>query len=227
MSLKWNREESQAVYVLHTRPYRETSLLVECFSRQHGRISLVAKGIRQAKSKRAGLLQPFVPLLVSWVGKSELYTLCQLEAEAAQKLFSGEKLLYGLYINELLIKLLGREDPHPELYEAYEKLLSCLAESVCSAEKALRIFEKALLESLGYAFSFEDIQKENYYIFEEAQGFVKTDIQSPQAISGESLLALETENLLESHLKEIKKLMRMVLFNLLNHKPLRTRELFV
>jgi DNA repair protein RecO (recombination protein O) len=224
--VKCNREESQPVYVLHTRPYRESSLLVECFSKNHGRVSLVARGVRQAKSRRAGLLQPFVPLLISWVGRTELYTLCQLESESAQQLFSGEQLLCGLYTNELLMRLLQREDPHPELYEAYEKLLCGLAQQ-SHPERSLRLFEKDLLMSLGYAFSFEAIQKENFYVFEASHGLIKTNIKSNNSFSGESILALEKDDLLDEHLKEIKKLMRMALFSLLNDKPLRTRELFL
>ena len=224
--MKWNREESQAVYVLHTRPYRESSLLVECFSKNHGRISLIAKGVRRTKSRRTGLLQPFIPLLISWVGRTELYTLCQLESECGQKLFSGEQLLCGLYSNELLMRLLQREDPHFELYEAYEKLLMELAQHV-HPERALRLFEKSLLMSLGYAFSFEAIQKESHYIFEASQGFIETHIKSKDSFSGESILALEKEELLDEHLKEIKKLMRSALLGLLNDKPLKTRELFL
>lgn len=224
--MKWNREESQAVYVLHSRPYRESSLLVDCFSKNFGRVSLIAKGVRQAKSRRAGLLQPFIPLLISWVGRTELYTLCQLEAVCAQRLFSGEQLLCGLYINELLMRLLQREDPHPELFEAYEQLLNNLAQSL-HPERALRLFEKTLLSALGYAFSFDLIEKESFYLFDASQGFVKTPVETHEAFSGESLLALKEENLVEHHLKEIKKLMRQALFYLLNDKPLRTRELFV
>ncbi|HEV2613419.1 MAG TPA: DNA repair protein RecO [Gammaproteobacteria bacterium] len=224
--MKWNREESQPVYVLHTRPYRESSLLVECFSKNHGRISLVAKGVRRAKSRRAGLLQPFIPLLISWVGRTELFTLCQMEAACAQQLFSGEQLLCGLYTNELLLRLLQREDPHPELYEAYEHVLLELAQHA-HPERALRFFEKALLVSLGYAFSFDYIERESHYVFEASQGLIKTAVKSNDSFSGESILALENENLLDSHLKEIKRLMRVALFGLLNDKPLKTRELFL
>ncbi len=224
--MKWNREESQSVYVLHTRPYRESSLLVECFSKNFGRVSLIAKGVRQAKSRRTGLLQPFIPLLISWVGRTELYTLCQLEAVCAQRLFSGEQLLCGLYINELLMRLLQREDPHPELFEAYESLLNDLVQSL-HPERALRLFEKNLLSSLGYAFAFEDIEQQDHYRFDGANGFVKADANLHDVFSGESLLALQTENLQDHHLKEIKKLMRQALFYLLNDKPLKTRELFV
>lgn len=224
--MKCTREESQPVYVLHTRPYRETSLLVECFSKNHGRLSLIAKGVRQTKSRRAGLLQPFIPLLISWVGRTELYTLCQLESESAQKLFSGEQLLCGLYTNELLMRLLQREDPHPELYEAYEKLLSGLSQCT-HVEKALRLFEKKLLISLGYAFSCEAVQKDYYYIFEASHGLIQTSVKSNHSFSGESILALENETLEDEHLKEIKQLMRTALFGLLNDKPLKTRELFL
>lgn len=224
--MKWNREESQAVYVLHTRPYRESSLLVDCFSKTFGRVSLIAKGVRQAKSRRVGLLQPFIPLLISWVGRTDLYTLCQLEALCAQRLFSGEQLLCGLYINELLMRLLQREDPHPELFEAYERLLIELVQA-SNCERALRIFEKNLLGTLGYAFSFEAIQENSHYRFEGATGFIQTDSSTHETFSGESLLALNAENLGDHHLKEIKKLMRQALFFLLNDKPLKTRELFV
>ena len=221
-----------AGYVLHARPYRETSLLVDCFSESEGRISVVAKGVRQLKSRRTGLLQPFIPLLLSWVGKTDLYTLCQVESGGALRLLSGHELLCGLYINELLMRALHRHDPHPDVYQAYQLLLVSLSDC---PEKALRIFEKKLLWSLGYGFSFDNIDPDGNYMFDISQGgLVQVNnnpcFNSPYSFLGKHILALESEsadlNNID-YLKSIKKLMRMALAPLLNNKPLRTRELFV
>lgn len=230
--MKLQRVEFQQGYVLHARPYRETSLLLECFISDYGRISLVAKGVRQSKSKMRGLLQPFVPLLISWVGKSELGTLTQVEHNGASHLLRNNQLLCAFYANELLLRLLHRDDPHPVLFTAYQDLLSNLALPI-TEEVSLRVFEKRLLQELGYAFSLtedcrttEPIRTEHYYDFEPLLGLSKVSSEVSSAISGASILALAKEELDQSHLGDAKRLMRKALGTLIGDKPLKSRELF-
>ena len=136
----------QPGYVLHRRPYRESSLLVELFTRASGRISLVARGVRRAR-RPALLFQPFQPLLVSWSGRSELKTLARVEAAGPALLLPVRTCLAGMYLNELLLMLLHRKDPHPALYDAYRDALRTLPGDL---EQSLRAFEMRLLSELGY-----------------------------------------------------------------------------
>src|SRR6185437_9440208 len=131
----------QPAYVLHIRSYRETSLLVELFTPEYGRLTVIAKGVRQSKSVLAGLLQPFVPLLVSWSGKHELMTLLHAEANGSAKYLKGECLFAGLYLNELLMYLLQKWDAHLNLFSAYENTLTSLQTNSLE-QKTLRSFEK-------------------------------------------------------------------------------------
>lgn len=140
----------EPAYLLVVRPYRETSVLLEAFTATHGRVGLVARGVRSAKSRLRGALQPFAPLLLSWRGGGELSTLSAAEARAAPLPLAGERIFYGWYLNELLLRLLQRDDPHPSLFAVYEALLPELAGSDVQAEAALRIFEKRLLDNIGY-----------------------------------------------------------------------------
>jgi DNA repair protein RecO (recombination protein O) len=137
-------------FVLHTWPYRETSLIVEAFTADHGRVAMVARGAKRPRSELRGLLQAFQPLLLSWYGQADLKTLARAEWRGGVPLPRGSALLCGFYLNELVLKLVAREDPHPHLYAAYERALIELAEG---GEQAtlLRRFELSLLGELGYA----------------------------------------------------------------------------
>ena len=130
-------------YVLHARPFRETSLLLDVFTCDHGRISLIAKGAKRAKSTKSALLQPFSAITISWCGRSDLQTLTHVEARQVSKRLMGKALLCGLYINELLIKLLHRHDPYTRLFHAYEQLIKQLIETN-DLEISLRVFELQL-----------------------------------------------------------------------------------
>jgi DNA repair protein RecO (recombination protein O) len=231
--VKWQRIELQQAYVLHTRPYRETSLLVEAFTYEQGRISLVAKGVRRPKSKWRGLVQPFAPLLLSWVGRTELYTLVNVEAEGRVYPITGERLLCGLYVNELLLRVLHREDSHPILFEAYSHLLDDLS-STQQMQRCLRRFEKRLLQELGYAFSLthdcktaHPINAEQFYHFDPLHGLYQETGLTQETFSGASILALAQDNLQQEHLREAKRLLRMALISIVGDKPLRSRELFI
>jgi DNA repair protein RecO (recombination protein O) len=144
------RHDHQPAYVLHSYPFRETSLVVETFTRDHGRVALVARGARRPRSVLRGVLMAFQPLLVSWTGRSELHTLVAAEREGGYAPLKGDALICGFYLNELLLRLLLRDDPHEQLYTAYR---DALAELVSADDQGavLRRFELSLLGELGYA----------------------------------------------------------------------------
>lgn len=229
----------QPAYVLHRRPYRETSYLVDVFTPEHGRLTVVAKSVRQAKSATQGLLEPFVPLLISWSGKAELMSLTSVEARGEVRRLQGECLFAGFYLNELIMSLLERWDAHPGLYQAYEKAIRALQEKKLE-EKVLRSFEKCLLEELGYGLlptAKHELEStftpENYYRFMPDQGFLLSELgDQAQAksniFSGRSLLAIAREDWLdEAVLSDAKRLMRFVLTPLLGGKEIFSRKLFV
>jgi DNA repair protein RecO (recombination protein O) len=226
----------QPVYLLHYRPYRDTSLLLDLFSRDYGRIGAVARGVRSARSRHKGLLQPFTPLLVSWFGKTELVTLGLIEANGLSCHLQGDTLLSSLYLNELLVRALHQGDPHPELYDAYAQTLTQLSQNHgIGIEQILRIFEKRLLQETGYGLSLQqttgkkdEIQHDQLYTFDPQHGFTwAAGTCIAPTFSGDSLLALETESLsTHQHLLDAKRLMRMALRPIIGNKPLRSRELF-
>ena len=148
-----DRRDAQAAFVLHTYAYRETSLIVEAFSADYGRVAMVARGAKRPRSETRGLLQAFQPLMLSWAGGGELKTLLKAEWAGGLPLPRGAALLCGFYLNELLLKLLAREDPHPALFRDYEDALAALSERTGAAEQGavLRRFELRLLAELGYA----------------------------------------------------------------------------
>lgn len=227
----------QPAYILHTRAYRDTSLLLDLFSPEYGRVSAVARGVKSARARFKGLLQPFVPLLVSWVGRTELLTLTGAESHAAPHYLSANSLLCGIYVNELLVRLLHRYDPHPNLYRIYQHTLTQLGQGQ-TVQPALRIFEKELLSELGYALqldreSFSDsaIAPEQFYYFDPKQGLSRCTEHladnSPYVFSGESLLAFHSNDFLdEKYQRDAKRLLRIALGHLLGDKPINSRELF-
>ena len=144
-----NRITLQPSFVLHTRPYRDTSLLVDLFTLNHGRIRAVARSARGLRSRYKNQLRPFISLLTTWSGQSDLVTLSQAETHNAFYDFSGSVLISALYLNELLVRTLHLHDPHPDLFVAYQKTLARLVHGD-SQEGPLRLFEKTLLSELEY-----------------------------------------------------------------------------
>jgi DNA repair protein RecO (recombination protein O) len=144
------RRDDEPAFVLHTYPYRETSLIVEALTAGYGRVAMVARGAKRPRSELRGILHGFQPLLLSWSGQAELKTLIRAEWRGGMPLVGGSALLCGFYLNELLLKLLPHEDPHPQLFAAYE---AALGELAAGGEQAplLRRFEVQLLAELGYA----------------------------------------------------------------------------
>ena len=237
MSMK--RVTLQPAYVLHRRPYRETSFLVELFSQEYGRITVVASGARKTKSATQGLLQPFIPLVVSFSGKGELMALSHVEASGSVARLQGDCLFAGFYLNELLTVLLQKWDAHNELYRLYEEALQGLHASELQ-QAVLRTFELRLLEELGYGILPKDSGElaamflaEKYYRFIPEHGFVLSELDKHAANTsnvflGKSLLAMAQENWQdESCLKDAKRLIRFVLTPLLGARQIYSRQLFI
>ena len=245
------RVELEPAFVLHNRAYRETSLIVEVFGRHTGRFALVAKGVRRPKSRLRGMLQSFHPLLLSWSGSGELGLLTGAEPDGYMRPLAGKALFSGLYINELLMRLMHRHDPHPELFHFYREAIESLnqapgtdesmdgrgrAKQDARAEAVLRIFEKQMLEAIGYGLvldrdidSGEPIHGDCSYRYEMDRGPTSVAIRDGDGVrvAGETLLSLARENLeSERALDEAKQLMRAVLRCYLGDKPLATRSLF-
>lgn len=220
----------QPAFILHQRPYRETSLLVELFTEQHGRLSAVARGTRSKKSPTRAMLQPFIPLLLSWHGKGELVTLSSIEMNGVYLSLQGDCLLGGLYLNELLIRVLHKHDPYPFLYTIYRETLLEL-QGATLQQKVLRLFEKKLLKELGYELPFSAIQTDQFYCFHPERGFDHchvTEGDAARIFSGKNLLAVANNELQDDEiLRDAKRLMRLALAPLLGTQALQSRKLFV
>jgi len=232
------RVQEQPAYILHHRPFRDTSQIIDVLTPDHGRLSLMSRGSRSAKSRQKSILQPFNSLILSWSGKGELPTLTSAEAQTSNAFkLSGKALLSAFYVNELLVKLLHKHDVHDGIYYLYESILNLLAEST-EVEPVLRLFEKQLLEELGFGLNLtvhagtgEDVVAGELYAYYLEHGPVDVasihDEQYLIQLSGESLLALSENNLSsEQALKDAKRLMRSILNFYLQGKPIKSRELF-
>ena len=222
----------QPAYVLHSRSFRETSLIVEAFTREHGRVAVVARGAKSARSRWRNILQPFRPLLISWNQKSDLGTLTAADQVASPPALQGQSLYCGMYLNELLMRLLHRGDPHAEVFERYRHALSELATDA-PPQPLLRVFEKHLLEAIGYAMlldreyqSGEDILAQRWYDYKPDRGPVLSPGPDKGRVSGAALLALYAEDLSVENLPELRMLMRSVIGYHLGDKPLASLSLF-
>jgi DNA repair protein RecO (recombination protein O) len=218
----------QPAFILQQRKFRETSLIIDVLTRDLGRVSLLAKGVRKARSKTAGLLQPFIPLTLSYFGKTELKILTDVEITQPFIQLQGLALYCGFYINELVTCFLHRYDPHPEVFVCYGTCLSSLADS-SKIEAALRIFELDLLDAVGYGLQLEyDLHNQKSvhpltkYHFNAEQGPIEAlDGQ----FSGKTLQALHLREFTDPQtLIEAKILMRTAIAVYLHGKPLKSRE---
>ena len=233
------REQQQNAFVLHMRNYSETSLLLEVYTRRHGRLGLIAKGARRASNKSRGVINLFQPLLLGWSGRGELMVLTGVEADGANVDLHGKALYCAFYLNELLVRLLHRHDAHEALYDRYRQALEGLRDQP-SLEAVLRVFEKHLLSELGYGLLLEreaadkqPIDPEALYDYVLEQGPVR--VRYPELVGrvqgvrirGATLLALAAERLDNgTTLREAKALMRAALAPHLGTKPLHSRRLF-
>jgi len=218
--------------VLHTRAYRETSLMVDVFTQEHGRFRLIAKGARRGRGPLIQVLRPFAPIRLSFTGRGELKTLTAAESLGSMRPLSGKALFCGFYIAELLIRLLPTEDAHPDLFERTIALFQAFAESA-ALDQLLRHYEIALLEELGYGLRLNEdrgglaIDPQGDYLFDLEKGALKVQAATPLSVSGATLLGLEQGTLAGDRERlEAKRLMRKMVDHLLEGRPLRSRELF-
>lgn len=229
-----------AGFVLHSYPFRETSLIIETWTAEYGRVPLVARGARRPRSALRGLLQPFTPLLLSWSGKQELRTLHTAQWQGGLAQLQGMALLCGFYINELLLKLMARDDPHPGLFVPYHTALFQLAAAHTNATlcaMVLRRFEQSLLAELGYAQTFthevehgELICSELSYDYQCDRGALPVRqahaTQRGLRIHGKTLLDLAKHDYSDPiTLTQSKQLMRYIINHHLNGQTLYAREL--
>ena len=234
------RVSLEPAFLLHHYPWRDTSRILELFTRTHGRVSLVARGSRQSAAANGGALQSFTACLVSWSGRGEMGSLTAAERLPGNSVpgtdFSGERLMSGFYANELLLKLLQRHDPQPALFDTYAALLERLRASE-DAGRALRIFEKRLLDELGWGLNLEqeaasaapiDASRSYRYALEGGAEPVDGVAEGTLIFSGASLLSLARESLDDPRsLADARRLLRAALDRLLDGRALRTREVML
>ncbi|HJV87041.1 MAG TPA: DNA repair protein RecO [Noviherbaspirillum sp.] len=232
---KENRVANQPAFVLHSYPYKETSLIVEVFSRDYGRVALIAKGAKRPHSRLRGVLQTFQPLSVSWSGKAEVRTLTSAEWIGGLLPLEKSALLCGFYLNELLVKLLARDDPHSALFDHYVATLNQLAHDE-PAPIVLRKFERALLKETGVGGDFTQctttglpVSAEQIYVVDPERGprLAHPADNSPR-VSGKTLLDMEHEDYSDSATQlQSKFLMRFLLSHHLGGAPLNTRQILI
>lgn len=229
------RVQEQPAYLLHHRPFRDSSLLLDVFSRDHGKLTLVARGARAAKSRLKGLLRPFMPLRVSWLLRTDLGTLTGAELDGQPTTLHGDSLLSGYYVNELILHFLHRHDPQPEAFAAYKETVRHLAVAATPAP-ILREFEIELLRLLGYALNLEheavtgvDLERSQHYEYRAEQGPVKVSRDSgPMVFSGELLLGICAQQFEDLDvLHAATRLLRSVIAHHLGGKELKSRRVLV
>lgn len=227
-------------FCLHVRPYRETSVIAQLFTADYGRVPVLARGIKQAGNRRRQawpLLQPFIPLVVELAGKSDMKVLAAIEACGPAVTLSGESLFAGLYVNELLCRLLAEHVEYVPVFSHYHDVILALSLPGQSLEQSLRRFETRLLDSLGYGIPFVEIDAEGYargdlqsgcnYRFVGEAGFVRVNSAGDDVFAGEHLLAFSRDQLDDpATLLAAKRLVRSVFAPLLGSKPLNSRSLF-
>jgi DNA repair protein RecO (recombination protein O) len=225
----------QPGFVLHSYPYKETSLIVDMFTRDHGRIGVVAKGAKRPLSKLRGVLQTFQPLSISFSGKSELRTLIDADWVGGMLPIEKTALLCGFYLNELLVKLLARDDPHPKLFDHYVATLNELAHNE-PAQIVLRKFERALLKETGVAADLTRdtvtrmrVEPGELYVVDPERGarMAKMGDTWP-VVTGKTLIDMENEHYGDPQTQaQSKQLMRFLLAYHLGGAPLNTRQILL
>jgi DNA repair protein RecO (recombination protein O) len=230
-----SRIENESAWLLHYRPYRDTSRILDILSRDHGRLSLVARGSRTPGSRLAGILRPFLPLAVSWVMRTDLGTLTGADLRGRPIALSGDALMSGYYINELLLKLLHRHDPQPEIFAAYERTVERLG-SGREVPQVLRAFEVELLRLLGYGLILDHdterrapLKGDARYEYRIEQGPVEvSDGPGSMLFSGATLIAIRDGDFNSAEVLEAAgRLLRQVIAHHLGGRELRTRRVLV
>ena len=229
-----HRVANQPGFVLHSYPYKETSLIVDVFARDHGRVPLIAKGAKRPHSTLRGVLQTFQPLQLGWSGKSEVRTLVSAEWVGGLLPLERSALLCGFYLNELLVKLLARDDPHPQLFDHYVSALNQLAHDEPPAI-VLRKFELVLLKETGVAGSLvkltggRTVEPDQVYVFDPERG-PREAMASDTApsVSGKTLMDMEAGDYADPATQQQSKfLMRHLLGHHLGGTPLNTRQILI
>lgn len=242
-----NRVQMQPAYVLHRRPFQNSSLLIDFLTLDYGRVRAIAKGARRQKSRSRSLLQLFTPVLVSLSGRSDIKTVTAVEAQSGPIQLQGVKLFSGMYMNELLVRLLQNQEEQQGLYRAYQDALLGLQGSIAAqsendsqaVELVLRRFELSLLTELGYALDlFEDCQDhqpiaaQNYYAFHPDTGFTanlpgEESAAEERVFLGQHLIDLREFSFVDAQsARSAKRLLRLALNAHLGDKPLASRSLF-
>jgi DNA repair protein RecO (recombination protein O) len=233
MSSTASKQENQDIYILHTYPFKETSLIAELFSENHGRIPVVAKGARRPRSSLRGMLQSFQLLQATWSGRGEIKTLHNIEWCDKFLQVDGNALICGFYINELIMRLLPREDTHKKLFDFYHHTMKVLADG-SNLEVALRRFELRLLQELGYEVPLkedangESIIADKLYIYEAEYGSSEiSKTNNGVKILGQTLLDMAQDEYKEDNTQlQSKQLMRYLISHYLGDKPLNSKQLF-
>jgi DNA repair protein RecO (recombination protein O) len=231
------RETDQPAFVLHTHPWKETSLVVRFFTRRHGMLMAAARGARRPASSLRGLLMPFQPLRVAWSGRSEVRALVSAEREGGVPQLAGTGLMCGFYLNELLVKCLAREDAHEDLFDTYRDAVAALARGEPGPAAVLRRFERALLSAAGYglalgaeAGSDAPVVAEARYRYVPEHGPVRAAAspraEDPFSVRGATLLAMARDDYTQAAVAaEAKRLLRALLQHHLGTHDLHTRQI--
>jgi len=237
MTRSARRTPLAAGYILHHRPYRDTSRILETYTREFGRLTLFARGVRGPKARLASVLQPFQLLLFSWSGRGEAAQLTGAEAAEGDLVMGVPSacLMSAFYLNELLMKLTTRQDPLPPLFDAYHDAVEALkrvsAPGASTLEPVLRVFEKRLLEALGYgldlgfdAESGDAVEAAGFYVFRPAQGLFPAKPGMPGVLAGSSVVGLAEEQLdTPRKLEDARRLLKIALTDCLEGRELSTR----
>ncbi len=228
-----HKVDAQPAFVLHAYPYSETSLIIDVFSRDFGRVALLARGARRPRSVLRGVLLAFQPLELAWAGRGEVQTLMKAEWQGGQPLLAGKSLFCGYYLNELLMNLLPREDAHARLFAVYAETLRRFADG--AQESDLRCFERALLQELGYGLLLETdaegvaVEVDGDYAYEIEPGPVRLQRPGGSAlsVSGKTLIDLAREDFSDPRsLSEAKQLMRTLIGHYTGGRSLASRRIF-
>ena len=226
------RVQEQPAYLLHQRAFRDSSQIIDVLSQNYGRLSLVARGSRSAKSRYRGVLRPFHPLSISWTIKSDMGTLTGAESVGKLRPLQGENLMAGFYLSELLLRLLHRHDPQPEVFGAYDQALSQLADAP-EVAPVLRRFEMRLLQLLGYglnldcdSYTQQPLSPDHYYEYRLEQGPIEVDHKDGAYVfSGAEILGVAEERFEQPDvLRCAGRLMRQVIDFHLEGKELNSRK---
>jgi DNA repair protein RecO (recombination protein O) len=231
------RVQLEPAFLLHHYPWRDSSRILEFFTRVHGRVSVFARAARRGGTSLPAALQPFGELLVSWSARGEAGQLTGAERVGAPAFLAGDRLMSGFYVNELLIKLLPKHDAHPALYDAYAAVVARLHDPAVDPARALRIFEKRLLEELGWglelahdALTGDPIDPRRAYRYRIDGGAEAVDgvAEGALVMAGASLLSLAREDLADPQsLADARRLLRAALDQCLDGRSLRTREVMI